>query len=374
MKHIFKTLGIASLACLAWSCANVDYDKVNEETDLPNAVYIDGAASAPLAKIVVRDEGGQGTLTARAANLLDGNVNVKFAIDEQALAAYNEANGTHYQVLPAKYYSLSKESLTIGANEISNGSVDVTVKPLDDELNPAVKYAIPVKLVAAEGSNVLKSSDTKIFALDRVLNTTVMRQENFYLKVFFTPAFENLQEWTLSYGMKIFNNFDNQAVLSPDFYSRLTSGGGLQMKVGETDDPKMFAKTVIRPQQWYHVAWVYNRQHVKCYINGVLDNEFDVPKVEKFTKINMSWGQFRGYVREIRLYNNAQTAFQIMDNLYIENPENPNLLFYAPLTKEYGLKDISKNPHEVNAYVPQSNDQRKYEYNMIKWENQKFPE
>src|SRR3712207_189475 len=93
MKHIFKTLGIASLACLAWSCANVDYDKVNEETDLPNAVYIDGAASAPLAKIVVRDEGGQGTLTARAANLLDGNVNVKFAIDEQALAAYNEANG-----------------------------------------------------------------------------------------------------------------------------------------------------------------------------------------------------------------------------------------------------------------------------------------
>ncbi|HEY9542575.1 DUF1735 and LamG domain-containing protein [Prevotella sp.] len=374
MKHIFKTLGIASLACFAWSCANVDYDKVNEETDLPNAVYIDGAASVPMTKVVVKDEGGQGSFTARVANLLNGNVNVKFAVDEEALAAYNEANGTHYQVLPAKYYTLSKESLTIGANELSNGSVDVNIKPLDNELNAAVKYAIPVKIVAAEGANVLESSATKIFALDRVLNTTVMKQDGFYLKVFFKPAFENMQEWTLSYGMRVFANFDNQAVLSPDFYSRLDGAGRLQMKVGETDDPKAFAKTIIRPGKWYHVAWVYKRQHVKCYINGVLDNEFDVPKVETFTKINMSWGAFRGYVREIRLYNNAQSAFQIMDNLYIENPENPNLLFYAPLTKEYGLKDISKNPHEVHAYVKSSNDTQTWDPRKIEWEEHKFPE
>lgn len=374
MKHIFQTLGIASLACFAWSCANVDYDKVNEENDLPNAVYIDGAAESPVTKITVKDEGGHGSLTARAANLLNGNVNVKFAIDEQTLAAYNEANGTTYQMLPAKYYSLSKESLTIGANEISNGAVDVTVKPLGDDLSAAVKYAIPVKLVAAEGSNVLQSSATKIFALDRELKTNVMRQEGFYLKVNFTPAFENLQEWTLSYGMKIDSNFDNQAVLSPDFYSRITRDGGLQMKVGETDDPKAFAKTKIQPGKWYHVAWVYNRQHVKCYINGVLDNEFDVPKVETFTKINMSWGAFVGYVREIRLYSKAQTAFQVMDNLYIENPENPNLLFYAPLTKEHGIKDICKKPSELHAYVKGSSDKTEYEHSKIKWVDQKFPE
>uniref|UniRef100_A0AB33IPB0 DUF1735 and LamG domain-containing protein n=1 Tax=Prevotella sp. GTC17253 TaxID=3236793 RepID=A0AB33IPB0_9BACT len=374
MKHIFQTLGIASLACFTWSCANVDYDKVNEENGLPNAVYIDGAAESPVTKITVDEAGGHGTLTARAANLLNGNVDVKFAVDEQALAAYNEAYGTTYQMLPAQYYSLSKESLTIGANEISNGSVDVTIKPLDDKLSASVKYAIPVKLLSANGSDILKSSDTKIFALDRVLNTTVMRQDGFYLKVNFEPAYQDLQEWTLSYGMKIDNNFANQAVLSPDFYSRLTEDGGLQMKVGETDDPKAFAKTKIQPKKWYHVAWVYNRQHVKCYINGVLDNEFDVPKVETFTKINMSWGAFKGNVREIRLYNKAQTAFQVMDNLYIENPENPNLLFYAPLTKEHGVKDISKKAHKLHAYAKDSGDKTEYDHSKITWQDQKFPE
>ncbi|SES85545.1 DUF1735 and LamG domain-containing protein [Prevotella sp. kh1p2] len=373
MKHIFQTLGIASLTCFAWSCANVDYDKVNEENDLPNAVYIDGAAESPVTKIMVNENGGHGTLTARAANLLSGDVNVKFAIDEQVLAAYNEANGTAYQMLPAKYYSLSKETLTIGANEVSNGAVDVTIKPLDNELSAAVKYAIPVKLVAAEGSNILASSATKIFAIDRVLNTTVMRQDGFYLKVNFTPAFQDLQEWTLSYGMNIDSNFDNQSVLSPDFYSRITRDGGLQMKVGETDDPKAFAKTKLQPKKWYHVAWVYNRQHVKCYINGILDNEFDVPKVETFSKMNMSWGAFKGLVREIRLYNKAQSAFQILDNLYIENPENPDLLFYAPLTKEYGVKDICKNPHVIHTYAPEQ-EVIEYDQSKIKWIDQKFPE
>ena len=374
MKHIFHLLSIASLACISWSCANVDYDKVNEETNLPNAIYIEGSATSPVTKITMSDDGGKGSLTPRSANLLPAAVNIKFTIDEQALKDYNEANGTSYQVLPSQYYSLSAETMTIDANNISNGNIDVNVKPIGNELDASVKYAIPVKLASAEGCNILKSSDTKIFALDRVLNTTVMRQDGFYLKVFFEPAFQNLQEWTMSYGIKVDNNFDNQAVLSPDFYSRITRDGGLQMKVGETDDPKAFAKTKLQPRKWYHIAWVYNRQHVKCYINGVLDNEFDVPKVETFSKLNMSWGAFKGLVREIRLYNKALSAFQVMDNLYIETPDNPNLLFYAPLTKELGLKDVSKNPHEVNAYTPGSDDKTKYDLTKIKWEDQKFPE
>ena len=54
MKHIFQFLGIASIACLTWSCANVDYDEVGNEGKLPNAIYIDGADVAPISKLVVR--------------------------------------------------------------------------------------------------------------------------------------------------------------------------------------------------------------------------------------------------------------------------------------------------------------------------------
>jgi len=374
MKHIFKFLGIATLACLTWSCADIDKDEVGDESKLPNAVYIEGADVNPVTKLTVDATGGKSSFTARAANKLGSNVTLKFAINEKALEKYNELNGTHYKLLPAKYYSLSAENLTISANNISNGSIDVNVKPLDNELDASTKYAIPVSIASAEGGSLLNSSVTKIFAIDRVLYTSSLRQNGFYLKTTFNPPYTNLQEWTLSYAIKLDQNKDNQAVLSPDFYSRVTADGGLQMKVGETDDPKAFAKTKLQPGKWYYIAWVYNRQHVKCYINGTLDTEFDVPKVETFTKLNMSWGAFVGYVREIRLYDKALSTFQVMDNLYIETPENPNLLFYAPLDKNTGIKDVSKNHHAIKVYTAGSDDATEYNQSLITWQDEKFPE
>ena len=374
MKHIFQFLGIASIACLTWSCANVDYDEVGNEDKLPNAIYIDGADVAPISKLTVDATGGKASFTARAANRLSSNANLKFAIDEEALTKYNEANGTHYKLLPAKYYSLSTENLTIDKANISNGTIDVNVKPLGDDLDASTKYAIPVKIASVDGAKLLGSSSVKIFAIDRVLYTTALRQKDFYLKTIFPTPYTGLQEWTMSYAIKLDRNKDNQAVLSPDFYSRVTADGALQMKVGETDDPKAFAKTKLQPGKWYYIAWVYKNQHVRCYINGVLDNEFDVPKVETFTKLNMSWGAFEGYVREIRLYNKALTAFQVADNLYIETPDNPDLLFYAPLDKKTGIKDVSKKQNTIKVYAAGSNDATEYNQSLLTWSNEKFPE
>ena len=374
MKHIFQFLGIASIACLTWSCANVDYDEVGNEGKLPNAIYIDGADVAPISKLTVDAAGGKASFTARAANRLSSNATLKFAVDEQELTKYNEANGTHYKLLPAKYYSLSTENLTIDKANISNGNIDVNVKPLGDDLDASTKYAIPVKIASVDGAKLLGSSSVKIFAIDRVLYTTALRQKNFYLKTVFPTPCTGLHEWTMSYAIKLDRNKDNQAVLSPDFYSRVTADGALQMKVGETDDPKAFAKTKLQPGKWYYIAWVYKNQHVRCYINGVLDNEFDVPKVETFTKLNMSWGAFEGYVREIRLYDKALTAFQIADNLYIETPDNPDLLFYAPLDKKTGIKDVSKKQNTIKVYVPGSGDGTEYDQSLITWSNEKFPE
>lgn len=374
MKHIFQFLGIASIACLTWSCANVDYDEVGNEGKLPNAIYIDGADVAPISKLTVDAAGGKASFTARAANRLSSNATLKFAVDEQELTKYNEANGTHYKLLPAKYYNLSTENLTIDKANISNGTIDVNVKPLGDDLDASTKYAIPVKIASVDGAKLLGSSSVKIFAIDRVLYTTALRQKNFYLKTVFPTPYTGLHEWTMSYAIKLDRNKDNQAVLSPDFYSRVTADGALQMKVGETDDPKAFAKTKLQPGKWYYIAWVYKNQHVRCYINGVLDNEFDVPKVETFTKLNMSWGAFEGYVREIRLYDKALTAFQIADNLYIETPDNPDLLFYAPLDKKTGIKDVSKKQNTIKVYVPGSGDGTEYDQSLITWSNEKFPE
>lgn len=60
-------------------------------------------------------------------------------------------------------------------------------------------------------------------------------------------------------------------------------------------------------------------------------------------KSKPSFGNFVGYMRDIRLYDCALTSDQIMENLYVEDPTNKHLLVYAPLTKESGLKcSVSK--------------------------------
>ena len=76
MKHIFKIFGIASIACLTWSCSNVDYDNVGDENKLPNAAYIEGADVTLLSKLTVDGNGGKGSFTARVANKLRSCIKV----------------------------------------------------------------------------------------------------------------------------------------------------------------------------------------------------------------------------------------------------------------------------------------------------------
>ncbi len=369
-------IALGALLLTAASCSNVDNDGVNFETDLPNAVYLDGLSSTALTKVTLTDEGASATITPRAANLVKGNTKVVVGVDTAALTKYNQKYGTNYKPLPASYYTLSKTEVDIPAGQITNGSIALNINPLNGpDINSSTKYAIPVKIQHADGLDVLSTSDTQIFALDRILHTTVMRIEDFYLRIPFSPDFMS-DTWTLSYGMRIDRNKDNQATVSfggpnGSMYSRITAGGGLQFKTGGTDDPLAFAKTKIVPNTWYYVTWVYDHQHVKCYINGVLDNEFESSVVNGFTQINVSWGALVGYIRELRLYNTTLSDFQIMDNLYIEDPTNKNLVLYFPLDQANGLNNIATgSPYKAEAMT--GNDP--YDASAIKYVPWSFPE
>lgn len=77
-------------------------------------------------------------------------------------------------------------------------------------------------------------------------------------------------------------------------------------------------------------------------------------------------------MRDIRLYDCAQTPDQVMETLYVEDPTNPNLVVYAPLDKENGTKcvvskfnDPDGKPVEFEVLTSGSNDP--YDVNNIKW-------
>lgn len=378
MKKTFKYLLAGILAFLIASCANVDVDDVNAQTGLPNAIYLDGAQSSPMKKVVVDENGGEATFLPRTANLLASDVNVNITVDQASLDLYNKEYGTSYKVLPAEHYDIEKTAVTIKSGTVSAEPIKLVIKKSALTVNPSFKYAIPVKVNTTSSLSVLEANSYEIFALDRVLKTSAIHQEGFYMRCdLVPPPYENpmvLKEWTLHYGMKIKSWFANQQPVMGSFYSRITPDGKLQYKPGGSDDPKGFSKQSIQPGKWYHVTYTYKNQHVKAYINGVLEFELDVPSTnENYGKIQASFGNFRGHLRDIRLYKKALTKFQITENLYVEDPTNPDLIVYAPLTEESKLSDMTGHGYDFKAYASSNNEP--YPLDKIKWESPLyFPE
>ncbi|MGR4838297.1 MULTISPECIES: DUF1735 and LamG domain-containing protein [unclassified Bacteroides] len=379
MKKTFRIFVGGMFAFLMAGCSNVDVDDVNAQTGLPNAIYLDGVQSSPIKKVVVDEKGGEATFLPRAANLLTSDVKVDITVDEASLELYNKQYGTSYKVLPAEYYEIEKTSVTIKSGTVSTEPVKLVIRDGALTVNPSFKYAVPVKVSTNSSLSVLEANSYEIFALDRVLKTSAMRQAGFYMRCDLVPLPHDknpmvLKEWTLHYGMKIDSWFTNQQPVMGSFYSRITPDGRLQYKPGGSDDPKGFSKQLILTGKWYHVTYTYKNQHVKAYINGVLEFEFDVPSTnEEYYKIQASFGNFKGYLRDIRLYKKALTNFQITENLYVEDPTNPDLIVYAPLTEESKLSDVTGNGYHFKAYT--SGNDNPYSLDQIKWDSPLyFPE
>ncbi|MBR8719163.1 hypothetical protein IX307_000341 [Bacteroides pyogenes] len=374
MKKTFKYLLSGMFAFLMASCSSVDVDDVNAQTGLPNAIYLEGAQTSPMKKVVVDKNGGEATFLPRAANLLTSDVKVDITVDEASLALYNKEYGTSYKVLPAEYYEIEKTSVTIKTGTVSAEPVKLVIRDSALTVNPSFKYAIPIKVGTTSSLSVLEPNSYEIFVLDRVLQTSAIQQKGFCMRCDIEPKMV-LKEWTLHYGMKIESWFDNQQPVMGSFYSRITRDGKLQYKPDGSDDPKGFSKQSIQRNRWYHVTYTYKNQHVKAYINGVLEFELDVtPSHENYTKIQASYGNFKGHLRDIRLYNKALTPSQIAENLYVEDPTNPDLVVYAPLTEESKLSDVTGHGYDFKAYKP-GNKEPYLDLHLIKWESPLyFPE
>ncbi|WP_042373029.1 DUF1735 and LamG domain-containing protein [Bacteroides neonati] len=372
MKKRLNYILTGVLSFIVFGCANVDVDEVNAQKNLPNAVYMEEVESSPMKKILLEENGAVARFSARTANLAQEDVYIAYAVDTTTLNKYNEEHGKNFKILPSEYFTVERVEDVIQAGSYNTAPVKINIKKEAATLNPSYKYAIPVQVSTANSMGVLEQSSYQIFALDRILETSVMRQQGFYMKYTFPNAPVEIKEWTFHYGMKFDRLFDNQQPAMGSFYSRITSNGKLQYKAGGSDDPLAFSKQSLARNTWYHITFTYKKQHVKMYINGILETEFDVANNDNWYKIQASFGNFVGYMRDIRLYDCALTSDQIMENLYVEDPTNKHLLVYAPLTKESGLKcSVSKfkennEPIHFHSYVSSSSDVP-YDEAKIQW-------
>lgn len=171
MKNILTKIGLFAVAMVTLtSCLDedplFDPDKVENVIEFfdigliasPGSVYplyvssFTAAAEVEL-KVIVSYSGAQENTQ---------NINVKFKLDPAALEAYNDSEGTDYEVLPANLYSIDAMEVTIPSGQ---RQVEKTIKLFTNNFDFSKNYAIPLTITESSFGVISGNFETAIYAV-----------------------------------------------------------------------------------------------------------------------------------------------------------------------------------------------------------------
>ena len=310
---------------------------------IDNMVYLKDAEKTASKKLTINDEGAETVLVSRLGQKADVDVNVEYAIDPSFVDEYNRVNGTDYLALPAEYCSFSENMATIKAGEINSVPVTLSIKPLDNKIDPSKKYAVPVSIVNSEGVETMKSSSSMVIILDQIITTSVLNLSKAKIGLTGNPLVGSYQTWTIEWLFNKYNlgknntnwnlkGADNKALV----YTRTGDvghpAGAFRIKVG-TDQVRM--ESLLDTNKWYHMAVVYDGSSFKFYLNGELQltkaaacagQTFDIAYID-FGNVKEAYN-FNGYVSELRLWSVPRSQTEVQNNMYVVSPDSKGLEIY----------------------------------------------
>ena len=310
---------------------------------IDNMVYLKDAEKTASKKLTINDEGAETILVSRLGQKTDVDVNVEYAIDPSFVDEYNRVNGTDYLALPEEYCSFSENMATIKAGEINSVPVTLSIKPLDNKIEPSKKYAVPVSIVNSEGVETMKSSSSMVIILDQIITTSVLNLSKAKIGLTGNPLVGSYQTWTIEWLFNKYNlgknntnwnlkGADNKALV----YTRTGDvghpAGEFMIKVG-TDQVRM--ESLLETNKWYHMAVVYDGSSFKFYLNGELQltkaaacagQTFDIAYID-FGNVKEAYN-FNGYVSELRLWSVPRSQTEVQNNMYVVSPDSKGLEIY----------------------------------------------
>ncbi len=381
--NILKLVVFFALLSLI-SCNDLpEIDKMGEiET---NVAYIEELRQTAQLRFTVNDEGGYTEITPRIANPTNEPVQIKLMIDKALLDAYNEKNNTSFEVLPNDVYSIQVFN---DAGEVVEEGKEVTVKLAPQQYGQKVKinvktmmqdvkdettgemiptplsyysnYAIPVKVVDAEGVQVQSTANAGILFINRKFEMPVMHLDGRLGLIYkentmpqtpdkFYDGDVKYPEWTCQYSFRLDRVNNNTGLLYPNLRTNSNSnlyntlyGGRLTLFAGAGKvglNQPGFEDFVFEAQKWYHMAIAFKdeggRPVLRLFINGELAYKSIWPKkVDEWPIIFLGNNNFQGYVRELRFWSRALTAGEVNETLWFVNPESEGLEVYLPLSKD----------------------------------------
>lgn len=363
MKYIYlSSLMVALSAFLFVGCDNADY-KAQE-----NSLYIAAAAGREKAATITMDGGADINVVVRLAQKLAEDVEVEIGYDPEMLTGYNANNGTEYEALPEKQLPQGV-TVTIPAGEIS-----ATFQlHIDDFTTNGITYAVPLAL-----GNVLKGSVSKsaaqskfIYVLSKPLNVSVpVMKPSSSEKAETDPNTEwgvSVETYTLEAWVRMSAfSINNQAIFN------VHANNELYIRFGDANSPYNYLQVKAHgdggaetardwnPNQWYHLAIVYDGNELIIYRDGarVAGKQVPVPKggmvINGLQMVASGSTYFRAEcaMSQVRFWSYARSETEIQNNMLFEvNPKNPNLIGLWPLDEGEGntFKDATGQGRDMVA-------------------------
>ena len=117
------------------------------------------------------------------------------------------------------------------------------------------------------------------------------------------------------------------------------------------------AKNVRKPNTWHHVAFTYDGDKGRLYVDGVQVDSTNNPtkwsgKVPDATPIGFIGSRFRGNLDEVRVWNIVRTEAQIKANMdSLQDLNSTGLVAYYSMDTDQNFNIIDRSPNEHHATI-----------------------
>ncbi|MDR0509551.1 MAG: DUF1735 and LamG domain-containing protein [Rikenellaceae bacterium] len=342
-----------------------------------DVIMVTGVEVDPMIKFPVETAPATTSVTVSASGLVGFDTYVTFAVDPDALSAYNRNNGTNYALPPASSYALHDERVLIRQGKAASSLATVEVVDLT-QLDEGTSYVIPLSIVSTTGDmGILEAGRTAFLRLSRVTTFTCVdvtpgtsnAQHGYRTYYFNNPNDPNdlshktdlekftfefkiwIHEWHSGQNSTQITRVMNWGPGDDNPFGRTGSSMNL-MRLGEGGYAKdqlqwlnshgaIGSNTRFALDTWYLVTCTYDGMTYRLYINGKLDNQMDgAGKIYYFDswEIGMSWDgdsnvhprsqRIPGRLSEMRIWNRALGAKEIAAGICGVPSDSEGLIAY----------------------------------------------
>lgn len=338
-----------------------------------NGLLITGTGSSVVQSFVVEDTPSTYPITVSSARKVNEDMKLTIAIDNSLVESYNTQNGTNFYPIPEGAVELSGTEVTLKAGTALSSAVDVSVVSTEDFAEGRT-YMIPVtiKKVTGSGAELIDASKTIYLKISRVINFYSLENDyrassNF---VFEDSQMEDLTNYTIEFkvypqtlGTGTAGDNQIQRVLAVEGAKEEEANmfrfgeSGLQLNQLQWILPggRAASKTLFSNNKWYLVSCTYDGSKFVMYVNGVKDVEAaGSAKHTPFQRFEygMSWGGgypsgqfFNGRLAEVRVWNRALGASEIVGGLCGVDPKSEGLVAYWKMNQQSGTTILDVTGH-----------------------------